>query len=143
MEENFIESNFAEDDPNEDDLFIGELSFDCFDGADDTFASFLLELDEDRRFAGDGLEAYEDDPSRETMLALYNASVQRMMFSVHRNPSCFRVIRVGYGGRTFAAEYIDDEGEETTVTFNYRQCLFYLYKQLDAVSRVRVFSARA
>jgi hypothetical protein len=115
----------------EEELIIGDLNFDSFASAEDTFASIILKLDEDRDFAsGDTMER-RDDPTRKTMLALYNASDERLLFASDIDPSHFRVIRDYYDGRKFVAEYTQCNSEDIAVKFNYRECLKELFSRCE------------
>jgi hypothetical protein len=113
----------------EEDLIIGDLSFDSFASAEDIFANFILKLDEDREFASGDKKERRDDPTRTTMLALYNASDERLLFASDLDPSHFRVIRDGYDGRKFVAEYTQCNSDDIVVKFNYRECLKELFSR--------------
>ena len=102
---------------------IGDLCFDCFEDADDAFNEFLVKLQEGYLFASPHWKRNRFGLNHATMVALYNLSTMRSLFSASLNPSYFRVVRDGSNGRTFAAEYFLSHRDTISVKFNHRECL--------------------
>jgi hypothetical protein len=102
---------------------IGDLCFDCFDDADDAFNKFLSRLHEGYAFAYPEKKRNRLGLTHSTMVALYDLSPIRSLFSPNLNPSYFRVVRDGLIGRTFTAEYFISHRDFIAVKFDHRQCL--------------------